>query len=335
MKNQIKTVAFVSCFLFARFLSAENYNSLAISADLMGCRNEPVQQETSTIDKSFIGIDNSYDEVKGEIEWPKEVEILSVKWEKKPGYAGELSFTTLKSNLQLSGFMVRVGGVYYVENGPSTISFFSKKPKNLINPLEFPLYSFLYNGELNYTVFSIPYNFDFFSFGWILGARGIYLEEKIGTTFNKETDKATVKVYRISTINTIVAAQLGGVITWNPTAMIRWDFGAKVGAGYNINSKQTEWGTLESPSGINIQKLTSKGEGTIFLADSKISLTYQPTRFLGYRVSCHALYLRGIASPLNQTAPDKDATGIVKPTPVIEKGQHLSYGYSFGIVLNF
>lgn len=181
------------------------------------------------------------------------------------------------------------------------------------------------NCELNFYRYSALRHDDFFSAAWMVGARYMTLRESIDIAFTKGANKSS---YKVHVSNPIPAIQIGGLIAWNPTSKISWDFLVKVGLGFDAGEQKTDLGDLNNPQVARDYK--KSGFSTPLVAEGSMTLTYQSTSYLELHAAYQVIYLNGVA-----LAPDQ----IVKSssnTPVYRAiGQPLIHGLTVGLGWSF
>lgn len=151
------------------------------------------------------------------------------------------------------------------------------------------------NCELNFYRYETLRYANYFAGAWMAGLRYINLREALDISFIKGSDKSS---YNVHTMNHVPAVQVGGLIAWNPTTKLSWEFLAKVGIGFDIAEQKTFLGDLNNS--VVVRDYEKSGFSTPLVTEAAITLTYQPWTFLNIHGAYQVIYLNGVV-----LAPDQ------------------------------
>jgi hypothetical protein len=181
------------------------------------------------------------------------------------------------------------------------------------------------NAEVNYFYYVTPRRGNAFTGGWLAGARYIDFPEQMELAFVKGMDRSS---YQIETENKIGALQVGGVLGWNPTRTLSWDFVAKLGMGADFCRQHTEVGNQNNT--VNVRNYTRGTVSTPLVVAGALSLTYQPWEFFNLHAAYELIYLNGVA-----TAPVQIDKSVHAPRRIKSDGYALFHGWFFGLMFGF
>ena len=179
--------------------------------------------------------------------------------------------------------------------------------------------SSFHNCELNYYRYVSPRHGDYFSAAYLLGLRYMTLRESLDISLSFPTDKTS---YKVHTSNRIPAAQVGGLIAWNPTPRLTWDLIGMVGMGFDWGDQKTRFG--------NVSEYKKTGFSTPLVVEGVIRLGYQPASFINLHIAYQFIYLNGVI-----LAPDQLAKNGSRKHVYRDGGDPLFHGLTAGVGWSF
>jgi hypothetical protein len=181
------------------------------------------------------------------------------------------------------------------------------------------------NCELNYFRYITPQQGDYFSSAYLLGLRYMNLREALDVSFTKGSDKSS---YKVQTANRIPAVQVGGLIAWNPTRVITWDFIVMVGVGFDMGEQKTYLGDYNNS--VTVRGYEASGFSTPLVTEGAIRLTYRPTSYLNTHIAYQFIYLNGVALAPDQLVKSDSSRHVYKAI-----GSPLFHGLTAGLSWSF
>lgn len=179
--------------------------------------------------------------------------------------------------------------------------------------------SSFHNAELNYYRYVSPRHGEYFSAAYLLGLRYMTLRESLNIALKFREDKTS---YKVHTSNRIPAAQVGGLIAWNPTERLTWDLIGMVGMGF-------DWGDQKSRFG-NVIDYKKTGFSTPLVVEGIIRLGYQPASFINLHIAYQFIYLNGVILAPDQLAKNGSTKHVYR-----DGGDPLFHGLTAGVGWSF
>ena len=183
----------------------------------------------------------------------------------------------------------------------------------------------LHNGEASYWGHVTPQRVDYFSFSWNLGARIMYLKEKMGLLFFRETDKS---LYSVETTNNLYGPQLGAMLEINPTCRWTWTFMVK-GAGF-FNVVQNDVCVRDRNNTVQIIDYKKESWTDSWLLEGYGQLAWHWSSFFSIHIGYQGYILTGVA-----LAPNNRDVHETQRRHLNDKGQITIDGFYAGLDLSF
>lgn len=248
----------------------------------------------------------------------------------EPGFQVGVAYTTHRSIVEAKYLWIEnwesschkndTGLLFFSESNPNFTNDFSKADRASAH-----YHSQFQNAETNYFWYYTPRREEYFSAGWLAGLRYINLRENLKIEFHKGSNESS---YRIHVWNHMPVVQAGGVIVWNPTSTLSWDFTAKAGIGFDWCRQHTFLGDQNNT--VEVRNFRASEFSTPLIVEGIASLTYQPWRYINIHVAYQFIYLNGVA-----LAPDQIDKHSEYQHRVRAIGQALIYGWTTGVMFSF
>lgn len=268
-------------------------NSFSISGDFAYFKREMGHEHQLVIDNSETDCDCHYVSC--------DTKKLVHQFPFEPGFKVAMTYMTEHSVWDLSYLWLHQWEKGCTRTSSESSLIFSVKNPSITNDFNgadegsAEYSSEFQNCTFNYFRYITPKKGDYFASAYLLGLRYINLKEALDVSFTKAANKSS---YKVHTSNHIPTMQVGGLIAWNPSPAISWDFIIMAGIGFDIGEQKTFLG--DENNSLTVRDYEKTGFSTPLLAEASLRLTYKPANYVDLHVEYQVIYLNGVA-----LAPDQ------------------------------